>query len=282
MADEQPLHGDLADSIAMLEQILEVMPQDIDALKTLYNAYNQCGESDRAFEYLHRMVDVVAMNGDSDSVAFVQGELCKFEDDRPADAAACSAKLPAATGANAVPAVNQSTVTMSNLGMSTSSSADADISEELSLAWRLYEESQLSQEEYSSVLHDLTEVSSKELEVPATVLHVLNDRGFPQMTRIMNHMASRSGVPYIPLMQFELMEEAATALPLAMAAHGGALPFATFGGALLVAVLNPFNSMLVEKIERLSGQRCHTFLAAPEDYDAVLGNLRRIVEESNA
>ncbi len=278
MADEQPLNGDLADSIAMLEQILEVMPQDIDALKTLYNAYSRCGEQDRAFEYLHRMVDVVAVNGDTDSVAFIQQELCKFEDSRPSEAAACSARLPSLPDSIDPSLISQHTVTMSNLGMSAPTPVDADISEELSLAWRLYEDSQLSQEEYSSVLHDLTEVSSKELEVPASVLHVLNDRGFPQMIRVMNHLASHSGVPYIPLAQFELTEEVASSLPLAMAVHGGAMPFAEFGDALLVAVLNPFNNMLVNKVESLSGKRCRTFLVAPDDYDAALRNMRSLIK----
>ena len=45
--DKHAIDGDLADSIAMLEQILEVMPQDLMALKALYNAFCQCDRRDR-------------------------------------------------------------------------------------------------------------------------------------------------------------------------------------------------------------------------------------------
>jgi hypothetical protein len=157
---------------------------------------------------------------------------------------------------------------------------DSDISEELALAWRLYEENQLSQEEYSSVLHDLTETSSKDLDVPASVLHVLNDRGFTQMKRIINYLSERSGVPCIALPCFELDDEALSLLPIKVAVHDGALPFALFGDDLLLAVLNPFNSVLVDKAEKLCGRRCHTYLVGPEEYDAALEQVRKQLAEA--
>lgn len=276
MAEEQPLNGDLADSIAMLEQILEVMPQDIDALKTLYNAYIRCGEKTRAFEYLQRMVDVVAATGETSSVVFIQSELCRYEDDEPAAVAGLSARLPTVPGVNEDPVTASKGVSMEDFGISSSFAEDSDVSEELSLAWKLYEEDQLSQEEYSTVLHDLTEISSKELSVPATVLHVLHDRGFPQLNRVMNHMSSRSGAPCIPLGRFELSKETVSLLPLSMVQHAGVLPFGTMGDALLVAVLNPFNTFLVEKAERMSGRRCYTYLVSPEDYDSTLSAVSKL------
>ena len=268
----QSMNNNLADSIAMLEQILEVMPQDFDALKTLYDAYCKCGNEDRAFEYLRQMVDVVAMGGENDGMTYTLHELQKFEQGRPVEVQEMLACLqPLAGKPNAV--VESSSLSGRS---SAGSTADADVGEELALAWRLYEDGQLSQEEYSSVLHDLTEISSKELDVPVSVLHVLNDRGFPQLNRVMNYMSSRSGIPCISLQQFELSEEAAKVLPLHMAEHEGALPFAFFGADLLVGVLNPFNGGLVDKIEQQVGQSCHTYLVAPEDYDSMLARVRSV------
>lgn len=258
----------LADSIAMLEQILEVMPQDLDALNALYTAYCRCGQRDRAFEYLGMVVDVVCDLADKNAAALIVEELQSFEAEFPSETAAQLARIRTLVSAGAVPGSQKSAKVLRK--------AETDISEELALAWRLYEEGQLTQEEYSSVLHDLTEVSSKELDVPVSVLHVLNDRGFTQMNRIVNYMSSRSGVPCLSLSNFELTQKVVDVLPPEIAAHDGALPFGFFGNDLLVGVLNPFNNMLIEKVEEASGHRCHSYLVLPEEYDAALGRLRAI------
>ena len=264
--DKHVIDEDLAESIAMLEQILEVMPQDLMALKALYNAFCQCGHRDRAFEYLGMLTDIAYDCNDSETAEFIVEQLHGFEEEYPSEAAAQLARIRAVVGPEEQPA----TISVKK----SVSTTDADISEELALAWKLYEENQLSQEEYSSVLHDLTEVSSKEVDVPVSVLHVLNDRGFNQMNRIINYISSRSGVPCISLANFELPEQVAEVLPLEIPASDGALPFGFFGNDLLVAVLNPFNNMLVDKVETVSGHRCHTYLVSAEEYDIALGQLR--------
>ncbi|WP_372808191.1 tetratricopeptide repeat protein [Pontiella sp.] len=263
----------LANSVAMLEQILEVMPQDPEALKALYNAYLRAGNIDRAFDYLSRMIEVALTGREEGVLAYIGQELPNFEDSHPSEVAAQIARL--------------RTLFREQPAHSTQSPADdgddaggprceLDINEELALAWRLYEENQLSQEEYSSVLHDLTEISTKELNVPASVLHVLHDRGFTHMGQVVDYMSSRSGVPTLRLKNFELDKKAAASLPLDVAVHDGALPFAFFGNDLLVGVLNPFNNMLVDKVENESGHCCHTFLVEPADYDAALDKLRAL------
>lgn len=269
MAEQNEMtDGGLADSIAMLEQILEVMPQDLDALNALYTAYCRSGDRIRSFEYLGMIVDVVCQTEDCGTAALIVEELHGFESEFPSEAAAQLARIRMLVSAEPTPVAQSST--------KITRKTDADIGEELSLAWRLYEEGQLTQEEYSSVLHDLTEVSSKELDVPVSVLHVLNDRGFTQMNRIMNYMSSRSGVPCLSLTNFELPAKVADVLPSEVSTHDGALPFGFFGNDLLVGVLNPFNNVLMEKVENESGHRCHSYLVLPEEYDAALGRLRAI------
>lgn len=277
MSDAQrPIEGNLADSIAMLEQILEVMPQDTHTLQALYSAYMQSGHRDLAFEYLGRLVDV-ASESDAEAVAFAREELTKFEVERPSEVSAQFARLRAMGGGAASAGAGSPALAAAGAGRGAASQKhEADISEELGLAWRLYEEGQLSQDEYSSVLHDLTEVSSKSLEVPVSVLHVLNDRGFTHMNRVLNHMSTRSGVPCLSLQNFELDEKAATVLPIDIPAHEGVLPFGFFGNDLMIGVLNPFNRTLLGKVEAASGHRCHTYLVRPDEYDVALGRLRGI------
>ena len=111
-------------------------------------------------------------------------------------------------------------------------------------------------------------------------IHFSISRGFTQINRLMNHLSSRSGVPAVVLSNFELSEDVAKALPIEMAAHDGALPFAFFGDDLLVGVLNPFNHLLADKVESCSGHRCHTYLVGPEDYDLALSRLRSLAGKS--
>ena len=269
--DRQMIDGDLGDSIIMLEQILEVMPQDQVALRGLYNAYCQCGHRDRAFEYLGMLTDVASDCNDSETAEFIVEQLYGFEQEFPSETAAQLARVRTAVKPNDSAVVHTAAAPSATPAVPT---AEADIGEELALAWKLYEENQLSQEEYSSVLHDLTEVSSKELDVPVSVLHVLNDRGFSQMNRIMNYLSTRSGVPCLSLLNFEISEKVPEALPLEISVHDGALPFGFFGNDLLVAVLNPFNNQLIDKVETISGHRCHTYLVSAEEYDLTLGKLR--------
>lgn len=280
MTDEQePIKGSLADSIAMLEQILEVMPQDEEALKAVYNAYAQGGYHERAFDYLSRLVNVVSGGGRDEVLGFVQKELPRFEDKYPSEVAAQIARLRVLSGSdgNVTPVETKTLQTSVDASASERAGVEIDISEELALAWRLYEEGQLEQEEYSSVLHDLTEVSSKDVDVPVTVLHVLNDRGSNQIRRIMAYLSARSGVPFVNLAQYELNEDLVSVVPMSCAVHDGALPFSMMGEDLLIAVLNPFNNALVEKAESESGRRCHAYLVGPEDYDAALGKLKALV-----
>jgi hypothetical protein len=278
---QQAADQNLTDSIAMLEQILEVMPQDADALKALYSAYRKVGQERKAFEYLCLMIDVFEGGGEPTLRGYIHGELQHFEESFPSEVAAHVARLRMGDHEDS-PAGETKSAPVQEPPRASTSKHELDISEELSLAWRLYEENQLSQEEYSSVLHDLTEVSSKDVEVPVSVLHVLNDRGFTQMNRVMNYLSSRSGVPCIVLSNFQLSEDVANVLPLQISVHDGALPFAFLGDDVLVAVLNPFNNSLVDRIESECGHHCHTYLVGPEDYDMALGKLKNLAGRINS
>ena len=74
MEDLQQNNGALADSIAMLEQILEVMPQDADAIKALYRAHFNSGNLERAFAHLNSLVSIVSSGGEPDALLFLQSE----------------------------------------------------------------------------------------------------------------------------------------------------------------------------------------------------------------
>lgn len=275
MADETKKEEpeQLEQVVETLEQILEIMPEDYITLHTLYETFVKLEQPEKAFEYLARLADFSTRSQNEEGVSFVLqqyealGDLGPEIEGRKAQLRALQTKLvgelpeQAAGAAGEAPAQAQ------------------DIEAEMALAWDLFQEEQLTQEEYSNVLHDLTETSSRAVGVPVTVLHVLHDRQFSRFERLMAHLCSKSGIPIISLSSYEENEEFNEALPLDFLTRRGVLPFAGIGDDLLVAVLNPFDKMLVSKAEEACGKRCHPYLVSPNEYDRRLAQVKKALEE---
>ena len=251
-------------SISMLKQILEVMPHDIEAMEVIYRAYRNIGDDDNAFAYLKRLVDVSIEDRDTGAFGFIRHELKDYADKKPGIVSFLQERM------DVYESLDEGELLEEEVDLPN----EQDLSDEFALVWRLYEEGQLDQEEYLSVLHDLMDISGRDMDVPASMLHVLNDSGFAHINRIINYLSARSGVPCISLSNFEVSEDVIGILPYKYRAHKGALPFGRLGKDLMVAVLNPFNHRLEDEIETVSGQRCHTFLVEPSDYDLALNRIR--------
>ena len=274
MADETKKEEpeQLEQVVETLEQILEVMPEDYFTLHTLYETFIKLEQPEKAFEYLARLAGFVTRSQNEEGVNFVLqqyealGDLGPEIEGRKAQLRTLQIKLAgespeqAAEAGGEAPAVAQ------------------DIEAEMVLAWDLYQEEQLTQEEYSNVLHDLTEMSSRAVGVPVTVLHVLHDRQFSRFERLMTHLCSQSGIPIISLSSYEENEEFNEALPLDFMTRRGVLPFAGIGDDLLVAVLNPFDKALVSQAEEAAEKRCHPYLVSPDEYDRRLAQIKKALE----
>lgn len=251
-------------SISMLKQILEVMPHDIEAMEVIYRAYRNIGDDDNAFAYLKRLVDVSIEDRDTGAFGFIRHELKDYADKKPGIVSFLQERM------DVYESLDEGELLEEEVDLPN----EQDLSDEFALVWRLYEEGQLDQEEYLSVLHDLMDISGRDMDVPASMLHVLNDSGFAHINRIINYLSARSGVPCIRLSNFEISGDVIGILPYRYRAHKGAFVFGQLGKDLLVAVLNPFNHRLEDEIETESGQRCHTFLVEPSDYDLALDRIR--------
>ncbi len=259
---------ELLNTISMFEQILEVMPGDELALRTLYDAYSKKGDRARAFDLLGQLTDHAARDKEPEAAEFCLLELAKFEGDFKDKVQAATQKLRQlkSSAKEKAPARAEETKALT------------DISNELSLAWTLFQDEQITQDDYSNVLHDLTEMSSKNVGMPVTVLHVLNDRSYTHFTRIMTYMATHSAVPIVSLSNFDVNEQLGEELPLDFIAHHGAIPFGKIGTELLVGVLNPFDKELLQSATKLCGKPCHPFLVLPTEYDALLARYKKAHE----
>jgi tetratricopeptide (TPR) repeat protein len=258
---------ELQQTAAMLEQILEVMPDDFFTLRSLYETFLKLEEPEQALECLKRLDDGTRAAQNPEMITFVIHQYESIVEEMPELRKRIERLQELQTATN---------LTRSETPAKPSAQRKSDVDSEMALAWELFQDEQLSQEEYSNLLRDLTEMSSHTATgVPVTVLHILHDRNFSRFERLMTHLCQKSSVPIITLSQFEEREEFREVLPLNFISCRGALPFAQVGDDLLLAVLNPQDKELVRQAEELAHRRCHAYLVSPQEYDQRLAQIKK-------
>ena len=265
--DNSP-ESEVWNAIDAFEQILQAMPNDRTALETLYDAYDRIGDKTRSLEHLIALAALVIEEGDSDSVPWVYNGLRNH----------------AKNNAAAADAIKQLENLMANMGLPSpaemapqakSSSKGVDVSTEMTLAWTLLQANEVDQDEYSQIVKDLTENSTKNIAVPITVLHALNDRANKNVDRIVAFMSRDSGLPVVSLTTFELDRRILTILNAEFVSRQGALAFAEMGKEPLIAILNPYNEGLKEEIRKAVGHPCHFYLTNAQEYDEYVSRARQ-------
>lgn len=264
---------ELADAIAAFQKLLEVIPEDLLALESLFEAYCNRGDAHNALQYLERLIQVLLKENEREAATQLHKKLTELAVDMP-EFVTFAAKLE--------PLLNTAAVaeTSAPAELKVAPRLQSDIQAELTLAWKLFQAEELSQEDYSQVVQDLTEVSMRGSDVPVSVLHALQDRSFKNIDRIMAYLSKQSGKPIIALTHFEMPRDVFTLLPLNFMSHWGAMVFDTLGPDLLVAILNPFDQVLQQEVASLTGKACHFFLISAADYDHALTHIRKALKEA--
>jgi tetratricopeptide (TPR) repeat protein len=271
-SDQRPdLSGEseVWNAIAAFERILEAMPNDRVALETLYEAYDQIGQPARAIEYLVRLGETIIELRDLGAVAPIIEKLRRFAADDPA-AVDLAGRL------NGLLENQPATAANPLIGAAEAKRKSLDITGELSLAWNLLQAAELTQEQYSKVVQDLSECSSTHNTSPVTVLHVLSNRDFPNLEKVIAFLSRNSATPVVSLSGFDLQRDAYTLLPPAFMENRGALVFELMGpNDALVAVLNPYDAGLREEVSLMTRKKCHFYLVTADDYDKALDSIRK-------
>ena len=280
MANEETIkagsEGDLKGTIAAFLQLLEIIPDDPLALESLFEAYREAGDKSQALTYLDRLIAVLLQGGNTEVGDHLCRLLHQLTPDFP-EVAARATQLETALHVAGGPGAGSPLAPVGSTPRPTT-----DIQAELTLAWRLFQAGELAQEEYSNVVQDLTEVSTKKSNVPVSVLHALQDRSSKNLDNIMHFMSKNSNKPILSLANFEISKEVLPLLPLDFISHWGAIVFEMLGQDLLVAVLNPFDRMLQNEVASLTSRNCHFFLVSASDYDKALDVIRKALAQPTA
>jgi tetratricopeptide (TPR) repeat protein len=274
--NQTPNNDETIQAISAFEQILQVVPDDMFALEALHDAYLGLGDNDRAYEYLARLANIASNSNDHDLLLRVSDKLMFLEMEHP-EASALSKDL---NDKARILSKDDNGADAQSGGLS-SQLFEGSIHQEIALAWKLYENQQISKTDYSNITNDLTETSARNVEVPVTVMHVLQDRAVGNTEKIIAYIARSGATPLISLANFQLRPDAAKLLPSKFMSRLGALPIDFIEEELMVAILNPFNKELRESVERNSGRKCHFYLTTAPDYDRALQEILKMIADED-
>lgn len=265
----------IADAIALFEGILQTSPDDQVALEALSLAYEQTGNPPLARATLLRLAQVIIRKNALDAAPAVIARLRPLiENDFDALEAMRSLEAlvadrvtgtqPAAgTPAPSAPAKRRSGVALRR----------QLLRREMDLAWKLLEAQELTQEEYATLVEDLSRLVTDERQVTISLLHALADRAFPGLDRVMRYLARTSKIPFLALESFDLQPPTFARESLDDLLRQAALPFGEIGGEALVALLSPLDRDLRQELSAQLGVQCHFYLVTPEAFDAAAKKL---------
>lgn len=270
--DEESRH--MLETVTMFEQILEVMPGDEMALRALYDAYSHLDRRDQAFEMLNRLTEIALDTEEYHLGDFLVSQYSLYEDLSNSRSVGLRERLSTCLLDMQQAGAEASTVETKNTPLEVGPDDRKDA--ELSLAWELYQDGLLQEEDYTMVVQDITEMLAKDVAVPVTVLHVLSDRRFTHYSAVVTWMAQKSGSPFISLRTFEIGADLQVALPSSFIQKNAALCFKSIGGELLIAVLNPFDTKLIKTVASMVGRTVHPYLIDAEEFDEYLKDIQEI------
>lgn len=274
-----PDQKQVLEAVSFFEQMLQTMPDDRVSMEVLAQTYEQAGEPIRARNLLLRLARIAEREKDRDTASALYDRLAPYAGDSETDeirqrlARFVSTKSSAAPLKPAVPSVPSAGDAIRFVNGP--AERRAIVTQEIDLAWLLHEQKLLTEDQYASIVSDITELSTSATPLPISVLHLFQDRQIPNIDRVLAFIAEKSGVPLLPLGSFDPQPAAFRLLPLDYLIIRGVIPFEQMSLDLLVAALNPTNPKLREEVETLTGRRCHFFLAQPSEFDATLDRIRK-------
>lgn len=283
-----PAQQQVNEAVSFFEQILQAMPEDRVSLEVLSQAYESAGNAAKTAGLLVRLSRVLVRDGDSEAAQQLRPRLAAVAGQPDVNGAMASldqflsatirAAVPATPPAQPAAAIPIATAAMRLINEPTE--RRAIVTQELDFAWMLHEQNLLSEDQYASVVSDITDLSASPTPLPISVLHLFQDRQIPNIDSVLTFAAERSGVPLLPLSSFEPQAAAYNLFPLDYLVIKGIVPFDLMSADLLIATLNPLNGKLREELENLTNRRCHFYLIQPSEFDAAMDRIRKLSQEA--
>lgn len=309
--DSSNIDPKILQGIEYFEQMLQMMPDDRQALEFLCVAYEQVGESEKRRKALIALAGVLLKEGDLESAESIGERLESFEQadaqeivqkirlarnpslvigkshpssesvHAPSDSSLSVGTVPTqpgsagATSAGTVP--TQSTGTVPT--QPDASVRQTAIKAEVNLVQNLSQAQVIDDSATGFVLQRLSEYANAPGLFLISALSILEKENPALGEAAAAYVADTANAPPIPVDAFTFTEELLKLIPERTMRMRGVLPFGKLQDAVLVATLNPMDQALRQEIELAVGAPCIFYLAPPRAIDELL---ERIFSETAA
>lgn len=271
---------ELWSAISSLELILDVMPEDKTSLQALAGAYVNIGDIAKAVKIKVRLGQLCLNSKSMSEAAEIFEELVDLRD-HDDDVKEFLERYDAMKDI-----VQEDETAASNMTVETAASVDSDnydfsdldrpfdISKEISLAWEIFQQKFMSEEEYSMIVRDLTEMTVSQSVITVSTLHAIQSRGYKTIESIIAYLGVTYNAPFVNISSFNLQEDVLNLLPVRLMIKYGVLPIDVLGEkSLLLVVMNPADKKLLGKIESILNKKCFIYTTYPHEFDKILMEL---------
>lgn len=266
---EQKIDQKLAEGIAYFEQMLQAMPEDRTTLEFLSVAYAQAGNQDKCRNALISLSKVLIKEGDFESAIRIAERLETFDDDL-AKITALKVRAAAAPTPTLEPEKpSEETIAADNIVLAIREGKAA----ESELVTHLLSRRSIDDKTADSIQRHLDELPESSIPFLVSALAFLEKENIALAELCASHVADSSGCPPVPLASFDIPQKLRDILPEPLVKVRGAVPFAELGDVLLVALINPMDDKLRQKVEAAAGRHCRFFLCPPGAAEPVLDKL---------
>ncbi len=259
----------IRETIATFESMLEVFPEDISALESLLVAYQQVRDDARLCEKAHKLIQLFTTNSDWNRI-FDLAEMIleRYPDDATAQRALAEAK-------NRTGRIHEDRTRLAGDAATAAAAVDLafDLHGELDLAWFLLQHNVISQDQYESAIDRLTESSTGvKSDMTLSFLEELTEIDRVDMLRVVSFLAAESNMPFVEISHCECQDDVMGLIPINVSRRLGILPFDRLGDEIMVAMLNPVDKNLPQRISRHLKANVHFFFTSPEEYHIALNH----------
>jgi len=268
----------IEEAIALFEGLLQTSPEDQVALEALSLAYEQTGNLPLARATLIRLARAIIRKNAHEAAAAVITRLQPLsENDFDALEALRSLEALVQGGGGATADLPGAAPDKPARERLTGVALRRQVlRREMELAWKLHEAGELNQEEYAAVVEDLTRLIGHDQQTTLSLLHILVDRAYPGIDRVLHYLAKTGKRPFLALEAFDIQPVDLGDCPLDYLLGLGALPFAQMDGEPLIGLLNPLDKNLPADIAAHTGRTCHFYLITAEAFDAGAKKIREL------
>lgn len=277
-------------TVEMFEAITQAQPDDYQSLEILKEAYQNLGQHEEAHQVALRLVDAYARQGqvfkailecegilqenpDQPSVRHklaqleVQAKQVVGEPTLPLPPAPAAVKPGPPTGKpSQEAAVGLTPIQQAEEG--DRALAEVLIAEKLATAQAL--------EPLLKQLHALRNVPHPERGLPLSLIQLIVNEQFAKLEDLLTVLLDKSGLPYLPLANYDVDQDVACLLPLSLSWQFCVVPFDQISRCVLVATANPFQTSARRTVETALRTNVFWYVSAPADIAAVLKRVHRL------